>query len=178
MYQCKTVIKNVWVLCGKINITFGIVYLLVVMQAHISSRRFCGQVLTYLRKCGLRLALYVDDFFLTACQSVIEDHKKVLTDTLSNLGWKIDFKKKKKKKIVPKPLNEQGLIGYVISSNQFNGQPGIRILKNNTKLKKDISRVLKKRQAPARHLTRIAGQCVAMEEVILPSKMLLRMCFA
>ena len=127
-------------------------------------------VVTFLRLQGLRICLYVDDWILTACPQTIIAQKNVLLNTLIRLGWMINYKKSS---LVPETTKKW--IGYVVSSSLSQGQPGILIPATRIrKLKKDIKRVLHQGQATARMIARIAGQCVAMAEVILPAKLLLR----
>ena len=81
----------------------------------------------------------------------------------------------KLQKILPKPGNEQSLDrirNFIQPIQRTARDPNPKTTHYKTE-KKVISWVLKKRQATARHLARIAGQCVAMAEVILPAKLLL-----
>ena len=125
-------------------------------------------VVKFLRLQGLRLALYVDDWFLTAQPNDIIKHKDLLVNTLEELGWTINFEKSS---LIPE--NTKTWIGYVISTKT--SPPCIGVTKDKTrKLRRDILRALRRRDIQARALARIAGQCVAMAQVILPAKLLLR----
>ena len=50
-------------------------------------------VVTFLRKNGLRVVQYVDDFILCANIEVIEHHKNFLLKTLGELGWTVNWGK-------------------------------------------------------------------------------------
>ncbi len=125
-------------------------------------------VLSYARAQGLRAALFVDDWFLAAAPNDIENHKTFLISILEDLGWTINYTKSSLT-----PESSKTWIGYVISTESSN--PKLCIPPNRVhKLKRDIQRALRKNALQAKALARIAGQCVAMGEVILPTKLLLR----
>ena len=82
----------------------------------------------------------------------------------------------KLQKIVPKPGYEESLdrIRNFIQPIQRTARyPNPKTTHHKTEKKRHFS-CTQKRQATARHLARIEGQCVAMAEVILPAKLLLR----
>ena len=137
------------------------------MFRHISLKNLLGQFLSLpvLMVCGLH---YVDDWILAAQPGTITVHKKFLIDTLEELGWTVNFEKSSLT-----PADTKTWIGYVICTETT--PPTICIHKDKTrKLRRDIQRALQKPVIQARALARIAGQCVAMAQVILPAKLLLR----
>ena len=82
-------------------------------------------MLVYVRSQGLRTALYVDDWFLAAQPSTIEEHKTFLISVLEDLGWTVNYKKSSLD-----PESKKTWIGYVISSsgtNESNSEPVICI---------------------------------------------------
>ena len=127
-------------------------------------------VLTYLRSKNLRVTVYVDDWVLMANPDKIQCHKSTILDTLEKLGWRVNWTKSSLA-----PEKSKVWIGYILSSTMSNGEPGIKIPHSRIiRLRKDIRRLLTQGYASARILARIAGQCVAMSEVVLPAKLLLR----
>ena len=48
-------------------------------------------VTRYLRELGVRIALFVDDFFQMMRKKYFADHKQLLLDTLEDLGWTVNL---------------------------------------------------------------------------------------
>ncbi len=127
-------------------------------------------VIQYLRRQGLRVVLYVDDFLLCSTEGDIVHHKDLLIETLSNLGWKINYAKSSLN-----PAKNILYIGYVIDTLTSADKPMLWIPQSRlSKLKHDIKRVIARGSTTARALARICGQCVSMTKVIIPAKLLLR----
>lgn len=125
-------------------------------------------VVTYLRSVGLRIVLYVDDFILFARDDTVHSHKVTLLTLLEDLGWVVNVKKSSLE-----PSLKKEFIGYLIDNSGDKTVikiPQCRI----TKLRKDISRCLKKGRVSARGLARIGGQCISMYKCIFPAKLQLR----
>lgn len=136
---------------------------------------YCHKVLrpvvSYLRRQGLRLVLYVDDLILCSTSEEISQQTDLLLQTLSNLGLFVNFQKSH---LVPS--QDVNFIGYqILTSGE---DPYIKIPPNRIRrLKKDIRRCLNSSVISARTLARILGQCVAMTRAVLPGKLLLRNAF-
>lgn len=126
-------------------------------------------IVNYLRSLGIRISVYVDDFILFADDHSINKQRDNLLDLLQKLGILVNIEKSD---IVPTYSKEY--IGYIISTDCDDGVyvkiPNRRI----TKLRHDISIVLKNKTVTARALARITGQCVSMAKAIIPAKLLLR----
>lgn len=128
-------------------------------------------VVTYLRNNGLRVSLFVDDFFQMAQQSLALHQRDFLLDTLKDLGWDVNFEKSQLE-----PATSCVFIGYRVHSVGNKG-PWIQVLPEKVrKLKKVLRYTLNRfdRCVSARCLARIAGQCIAMMRAVLPAKLLLR----
>ncbi len=127
-------------------------------------------VVQHLRQRGLRVVAFVDDFLLISTAESAENDKQIVLDTLCELGFVINYEKSS---LVPCTTKEY--IGYVFSTANNDDQVWIRIPQARIrKLRHDIRRALNSKCITARALARIAGQCVSMCKVILPSKLLLR----
>ena len=125
-------------------------------------------VVIFLRSLGLTLVLYVDDFILFAQKDAIVNHREQLLTTLKELGWLVNFEKSS---LEPEQLKE--FIGYLIDNT--GEKTIIKIPRNRiTRLRKDITRCLKKETVSARALARIGGQCVSMYKCVFPAKLQLR----
>lgn len=123
-------------------------------------------VIQHLRQQGLRLVVYVDNILLMASPSEIEEHRQLLLDTLTRLGWE-------NSSVQPAPRKE--FIGYVVVTESEDGYPMIKVPANRIRqLRHDIKRTLGRSTVTARVLARITGQCIAMTKVIIPGKLLLR----
>ena len=127
-------------------------------------------VIQHLRQQGLRLVVYVDDILLMAPPSEIENHRQLLLDMLTRLGWLINWEKSS---LQPAPRKE--FIGYVVVTESEDGYPMIKVPANRIRrLRHDIKRTLGRSTVTARVLARITGQCIAMTKAIIPGKLLLR----
>jgi hypothetical protein len=127
------------------------------------------EALKHIRANHVRSSAYVDDFIVSAAQSEAEKHRDLVIKELSELGFVINYEKSE---LVPGTTKEH--IGYVISSAEDDAV-WIRIPTRRIRnLKHDIDRALAKLEVTARHLARIAGQCVAMSKAVVPAKLLLR----
>ena len=127
-------------------------------------------VISYLRQCGLRVVVFVDDFLLMASVEAIQQHKDFLLLTLKKLGWHVNFEKS-----VLVPATTVIFVGYVLISDSPDGHCWIKIPHGRIRTtRRAIQRILKAGKATARVLARIAGRCVAMTMCILPAKLLLR----
>ena len=95
------------------------------------------------------------------------DHKEFMIQTLTDLGWKINFDKSELE-----PGKCCKFIGFNVHSKRPQG-PWLQVLaKKLHALKRDIRIVLNKGTVSARFLAKIGGQCVAMMCAILPAKLL------
>ena len=110
--------------------------------------------------------MYVDDFILASPVEQVENHKKVLLDTLIKLGIVVNFEKSNLE-----PTTYKEYIGYIISTRNEDGLVWIKIpQKRITKLRHDIRNALKKKILSARSLARISGQCFACpKQLFLPN---------
>ena len=126
-------------------------------------------VIQHLRQQGLRVMTYVDDFLLCSTPQDIDRHLSILLDTLTRLGWQINFQKSQLT-----PLRSIPYLGYIITSSSPKG-PYIQVSPPRLrKLRKDIQRALKLKCLSARALAKIAGQCISMTLAIVPGKLMLR----
>ena len=124
-----------------------------------------------MRENGLRVALFVDDFFQMMKRFYATDHRDFLLQTLKELGWSINLKKSQLKLDV-----NCGFVGFNVYSTGNNG-PWLQVMSGKVKklkyhLRSSLCNVDNK--ITARHLARIVGQCVAMTRAVLPRKLLLR----
>ena len=139
---------------------------------HTCSSYFFYKVLReavkHFRTCGLRIVVYVDDIIICAQSDIIEHNCKYVLTTLEKLGFSINYDKSSLVPELCKPY-----IGYIIDN--CGKQTVIKINKDRIRsVRKEISRALRKGQATARSLARIAGQCISMAKCVLPAKLLLR----
>lgn len=139
----------------------------------LSAYYFCKLmrcVVTFLREQDIRCNCYVDDIVLVSDNKYITDHSDMLKDTLSDLGFTINVKKS-----CFTPTTELEYIGYIISTDNEHGTPGIRIPSRRLQsFRHDLVRILKRGCCTARALARVAGRAVAMSLAIVPGKLLLR----
>ena len=107
-------------------------------------------MISFLRRQGVRITSYVDDFCLCAQQQLIYDHKRLLIGTLEWLGWVISEEKSSLQ-----PENSKLYIGYKVTTGEHHmlHVPNDRIYK----LRQDLKRILSKCHVTARMLARIAG---------------------
>lgn len=127
-------------------------------------------VISYLRENSYKVIVYVDDFLLSATPQCINEQKHILINTLTQLGFQINFEKSSLE-----PSTSKKWLGFLICSQGQNNIPEIKIPHERIhRLRKDIRRTLSKGTSTARFLARVAGQCVAMAEAIIPAKLLLR----
>lgn len=113
-------------------------------------------VIQYLRANDVRLVAYVDDIIVFGNECNIVGKRKFVVDTLTQLGWCINFPKSS---LIPETIKEY--IGYVIHTDNKDGHVWIQIPKSRiTKLKKDINRCIRLGTVGARFLARIAGQII------------------
>ena len=127
-------------------------------------------VIQHLCQQGLRLIVYVDAILLMAPPSEIEKHRQLLLDTLTRLGWLINWEKSS---LQPAPCKE--FIGYIVVTESEDGYPMIKVPTNRIRrLRHDIKRTLGWSTVTIRILACITGQCIAMTKVIIPGKLLLR----
>ena len=128
------------------------------------------EVVKYLRQCGLRVVLYVDDFLLLSQPDEMDGHKQLFLDTLESLGLLINYEKS-----MLEPSMASQFIGYDIITGPCLEYPVIKIpAARLRKLRHDINRCLKLPQVTAWFLARICGQCVSMSRAIMPGKLMLR----
>jgi hypothetical protein len=126
-------------------------------------------IIYYLRGLGVKVSAYVDDFIVSASTTYIDEHSQLLLNLLNDLGIRVNYEKSS---VTPSCAKEY--IGYIICSDLDEGVcikiPNKRV----TKLRHDITLVLRKGCVTARGLARITGQCVSMAKAIVPAKLLLR----
>lgn len=128
-------------------------------------------VLAYLRNKGLRLALFVDDFFQMMRPDMSLEQVQELLSTLEWLGWDINTEKSQ---LQPGVMCE--FIGFKVHSSGVQG-PWLQVLPHKIKkLKRGLRYVLHNafKAVNVRLLARLAGQCIAMTKAIVPAKLLLR----
>ena len=124
-------------------------------------------VIQYLRLQGIRVVLYVDDFLILARPEHILRNRDFVVDTLSAIGWKINFAKSDLS-----PSYRKLFLGYVIDTA---GEPCLEVPGAKVKkLRKDIKRVLSRPCVQARVLARIAGLCISVVRAVGPGKLMLR----
>lgn len=127
-------------------------------------------IVAFLRTWGIRLTVYVDDFYLCAQRKNIVSHRDMLLETLTDLGLRVNADKSH---LQPTQTIEH--IGYNVSSVSDSGRPVISVVARRLQtLRHDVRRLLNKGQCTARGLARITGQCVSMAWAITPGKLLLR----
>ena len=132
-------------------------------------RKILQPVTAYLREQGLRLALFVDDFFQMAKKMFAAAHKELLLDTLQDLGWTVNFEKSS---LVPSFSCD--FIGFTVHSKGDQG-PWLQVFHSKIKkLKCHLRKALRQTSITARQLAKVAGQCIAMMRAVLPAKLLLR----
>ena len=126
-------------------------------------------VVQYLRDCGIRLILYVDDFLICSAKNTILSNIELVKDTLTDLGWTINIDKSQLSPVIS--IEYLGLI----LENDCDGNPHLKVTKKKiSKLKKDINRILKLDFVSARVLSKIAGQCNFICKAVLPGRLMLR----
>ena len=124
-------------------------------------------VIKFLRSKGIRLVLYVDDFLILAQVSDIFYHKDLVIETLTALGWNINYQKSDLE-----PSHSKLFLGYIVNTES---EPYLEIPSDKCKkLKKDISRILVKQCVQARVLARAAGLCISVVRAVGPGKLMLR----
>ena len=126
-------------------------------------------VVTYLRSCGVRCILYVDDFLLLGPRNTLPMDIELVVDTLVDLGWKINYEKSC---LIPSDKIEY--LGLQIQ-NRDDGVPVLKVPNSKiSKVRKDIKRVLKQEYVSARVLSKVAGQCNFICKAVLPGRLMLR----
>ena len=129
-------------------------------------REFIG----YLRRNGLRIVSYVDDFILAAKRLEIENHKHFTLSELKHLGFPLNEPKSDLE-----PSHKKKFIGFIVETCANEDSVKIRIPKERIqRVKRDIKRALKSGCVTARFLACISGQLISMTKAILPTKLLLR----
>ena len=128
------------------------------------------EVIKYFRHKGLKTVSYVDDFYLCDDASVIQSKTEYAKQELGRLGWHINFEKS-----CFDPKTQCKFIGFLVQTAVDDKAVWLKVPKGRIdKVNKDIKRILKKGQATARALARIAGQIVSMTKAVTPAKLLLR----
>lgn len=126
--------------------------------------------IAYLRAQGIRAVIYVDDLIIMGSDDVIVEHRDFALQLLAKLGWSVNFDKSDLE-----PTTTKQFIGYIVSTVNADGHVWVKIPNSRiTKVRKDISRLLRKGSCSARALARVAGQCISMAKAVLPAKLLLR----
>ena len=124
----------------------------------------------WFRTQQLKISCYVDDFILFDSDYKIDNSGSILVNTLEGLGFFINYEKSQ---LIPS--SEKTYISYVINTTRKNDAIWVSIPKDRIKrLKHDIAHLLRHKQASARALARVAGQCISMSKAIIPAKLLLR----
>lgn len=127
-------------------------------------------IIVYLRSQGIRVVAFVDDFLLMSEPSCFTDHLDQVLDTLLELGWNVNLEKSSLLQ-----RKEVKYLGYRVRSLGDSGYPEISITGNRIrKLRRALQQALKTPTLSARRLASITGQCIAMSQVIMPAKLLLR----
>ena len=126
-------------------------------------------VVKYFRDSDIRCILYVDDFLLCGAKSALISDIEVVVDTLTDLGWKINYEKS-----CLKPSDTIEYLGLILQTME-DGVPMLKVPGSKiSKLRKDIKRVLKNTHVSARVLSKIAGQCNFICKAVLPGRLMLR----
>lgn len=125
-------------------------------------------VVKYLRQLGVRMSLYVDDFFICAKVKYITDYTDLVLNTLEDLGLHVNYEKSSLQ-----PSQQLDYLGYSIdTSGQY---PVVRAQKNRViRIKRQIRSVLKQGKASARVIAKVAGLCVSVAWAVSPGKLFLR----
>jgi hypothetical protein len=130
-------------------------------------------VVVFLRSLDIRVVAFVDDFILMSEPHTFTDHCDQIINTLKDLGWSINLDKSDLR-----PKTRAVYLGHKITTCGTTGYPEIAVTQERIrKLKRAIRLALKDNVVTARRLASITGQCVAMAQVILPAKLLLRTCY-
>ena len=114
-------------------------------------------VIQYLRKKGIRILAYMDDFILMA-KTITEAtlHRRIFLKTLEKLGWFISIEKSH---LIL--LHKQEFLGMIVDTASA---PQYKIpSKKFHEIKHQVSRILKissQEKIPVRHIARIAGKSV------------------
>ena len=128
------------------------------------------EVVKHFRQNDLKIIAYVDDIYLCDTVDKIGDKSQWAQKELSKLGWHINYEKSNFT-----PLTEQKFIGFLVQTAVDGQVIWLKVPKERIAgVNRDIRRVLKKGQATARALARIAGQIVSMTKAVTPAKLLLR----
>ncbi len=127
-------------------------------------------VVQYLRQKGLRIVAFVDDFLLMTTPDRAEQDTKIVLDTFLELGLLPNYEKSS---LIPQTTKD--FIGYRLNTCNDDGKVWVQIPPERIRsVRHDIARLISTGHGTARALARVAGQCVSMCKVILPSKLLLR----
>jgi hypothetical protein len=117
--------------------------------------KFMRPVVAYLRQCGVRLVLYVDDCLLMSQEKLCTDHKDLLLHTLQELGLCVNVDKSHLDF-----SNTVDYLGYTLDS-VGTGVPQLRVRQDRIrKLCKGLKSVLQCETVHARRLAQIVGQCI------------------
>ena len=104
---------------------------------------------------------------ILASRDNIDEHKNIVINTLTGLGWTLNWEK-----CSLQVSQEKEYLGFVLNTV---GNPTLRVpISRIRKVRKDIARLVKSGQATARVVARVCGQCVSMFKAIAPGKLMLR----
>ena len=124
----------------------------------------------HLREQGLRIVAFMDDFLLMTTRESAERDTQLVLDTFQQLRLHLNFEKSSLT-----PEHTKQYIGYLIRTANSDGQVWLEIPSNCIRgLRHNMFRLLKAGKGSARAIAQVAGPCVSMCKVILPSKLLLR----
>lgn len=141
--------------------------------SNVSPYFFCKTVrcvVEHFRSIGVRIGNYVDDFIIADVSDNIDTTKNFVISELERLGWCINYEKSQLQ-----PSSRTKFIGYIIDTAKVSDSIWLEIPKDRVnKVKRDISKVLKKGVVSARALARVIGQCISMTKAVIPAKLLLR----
>lgn len=125
-------------------------------------------VVAFLRRCGLRVNLYLDDWLILIRKSQnAEEHLLKVLTLLCNLGLHVNFAKSS--------LTPSQTVVYLGMELSTKGRPQFRVPQEKLhKIRHEISRALRADTLTCRALMRVAGLCVSVLRAVLPGRMFLR----
>ena len=131
-----------------------------------------------LRQKGLRLVIYLDDILLMSdnYDQAVQD-VTLLTETLSSLGWCVNFDK-----CQLTPVQSLEFLGLVLSTNKLkNGMASVCVPNSKMQaIRRDAQRLLRnfdqRHRVPVRHLARWVGCATATARAVAPAGAYLRHC--
>lgn len=137
-------------------------------HAPLAFTKLLRPVVAHLRRLGLRVNLYLDDWLILVRKGQ-DPHAALLRvlSTLHELGLHVNFAKS-----MLTPSQSVIYLGMEISTR---GRPQFRVPQEKLhKIRHEISRLLRAATVTCRSLARVAGLCVSVLRAVLPGRMFLR----